>query len=180
MLLFMMMIDSEEDRSKFQIIYETYSKLMFFLARQIVMDDRDAEDAVQEAFIKIIENLDKISDPKCPKAKHFIVVIIKRTAIDFKRKQNREPEMVAIDETTGGMYIADNTDTEYQKVDDSIDLSKAIAGLSDTYRDVILLKYYQDYTDSQIAELMGLSVSNVQKTIQRARKKLEQELSSFK
>ncbi len=176
MFLLMMVIDSEEDRSKFQMIYETYHKLMLFLARQILTDNRDAEDAVQEAFIKIIANLDKISDPRCLKTKHFIVVIVKRTAIDLKRKKNREQEMVMSDEDIDVLQMYGNDDCGYHKIDESIDLAKAIAGLSDVYRDIILLKYYQECSDAQIAELTGLSVSNVQKIIQRARKKLEQEL----
>ena len=177
MLFLMMLIDSEEDRSKFEIIYETYHKLMFFLARQILSDDRDAEDAVQEAFIRIIKNLEKITDPKCPKSKHYIVIIVKRTAIDIKKKLDREPEQIVLEEDSADLYAIEDKDSDYRQIDGRIDLSEAIAGLPDKYRDVILLKYYQDYSDQEIAELTGMSVFNVQKTIQRARKKLEQELS---
>ncbi len=175
MLFLMMLIDSEEDRSKFELIYETYHRLMFFLARQVLPDDRDAEDAVQEAFIKIIRNLEKISDPKCLKTKHFIVIIVKRTAIDIRKKQEREPKMVTMDEEVADSVADESPDIE--AIDERLDLSEAIAGLPDTYRDVILMKYYQGFSDTEIAELTGMSVDSVRKTIQRARKKLEQELS---
>ena len=175
MLFLMMLIDSDEDRSKFELIYETYHRLMFFLAKQILPDDRDAEDAVQEAFIRIIKNLDRISDPKCPKTKHFIVIIVKRTAIDIRKKQEREPKMVTMDEEAVDSVADESPDLE--AIDERLDLSEAIAGLPDTYRDVILMKYYQGFSDTEITELTGMSLDSVRKTIQRARKKLEQELS---
>ena len=46
MLFLMMMIDSEEERSKFELIYRTYRNLMFYVARDILNDDAAAEDAV--------------------------------------------------------------------------------------------------------------------------------------
>jgi RNA polymerase sigma-70 factor (ECF subfamily) len=120
MLFLMMLIDSEEDRSKFEIIYETYHRLMFFLARQILPDDRDAEDAVQESFIKIIKNLDKISDPKCPKTKHFIVIIVKRTAIDIKKKKKREPELVTMEEEVIDSYFNEDDRLDYKEIDETV------------------------------------------------------------
>ena len=51
MLLYMAMIESEEDRSKFEIIFYEYRDLMYSVAKKILHDDRDAEDAVQEAFL---------------------------------------------------------------------------------------------------------------------------------
>ena len=47
MLFLMMLIDSEEDRSKFELIYKSYRNLMFYIAKIILGSDADAEDAVQ-------------------------------------------------------------------------------------------------------------------------------------
>jgi RNA polymerase sigma-70 factor (ECF subfamily) len=176
MLFLMMLIDSEEDRSKFEILYEQYRRYMFRIAMQILGNAQDAEDAVHEAFIKIIKNLDKISDPKCPQTKHFIVIIVRRTAIDMMRQKSREPETVTIDDETEGVLMDGNETDVYRTADERLVLAEAMAKLPDTYRDVILLKYYHDFSDEMIADQMGMSVANVQKTIQRARKKLELEL----
>lgn len=54
-LIYMQMIASDEDKSKFEQIYLTYRKLMFFVARSILKNDADAEDAVHTAFVSIIE-----------------------------------------------------------------------------------------------------------------------------
>ena len=60
MLFFLMMIDSDEERSKFEIIYNNYRNLMFFVAKNILNNDSDAEDAVHDAFLKIIKILENI------------------------------------------------------------------------------------------------------------------------
>lgn len=61
LLVYLKMIDSEEDKSKFERIYCKYRGLLTYVARGIVGDVADAEDAVHQAFVSIIENLDKIS-----------------------------------------------------------------------------------------------------------------------
>lgn len=59
------MIETDEDKSKFEKIYERYKNLMFYTAMQILNHTQDAEDAVHQAFIPIIDNIDKISEPDC-------------------------------------------------------------------------------------------------------------------
>lgn len=61
MLIYMMMIDSESDQSKFEQIYMKYKGLMFYVANDILHNEHDAEDAVHQAFIKIAENIKKIN-----------------------------------------------------------------------------------------------------------------------
>lgn len=57
MSFYMSMIDTEENKTKFELIYEKYHKLMFYIAYQILKDNPLSEDAVHDSFVKIIENL---------------------------------------------------------------------------------------------------------------------------
>lgn len=59
MLIYLQMIESEQDQVKFLQLYERYRGLMFYVANQILHSEQDAEDAVYEAFVSIIENLKK-------------------------------------------------------------------------------------------------------------------------
>lgn len=77
------MIESDEDKSKFEQLYIMYKGLMFHVAMKILKNEFDAEDAVHQAFLSLIENLKKISDVKCPKTRAYIV-IIRRLYIDIK------------------------------------------------------------------------------------------------
>ena len=60
MLIYLQMIESEEDKSKFIEIYNQYKYLMFSVANRILKNEYDAEDAVHQAFVSIIDNLNKV------------------------------------------------------------------------------------------------------------------------
>ena len=53
MLIYLQMIESEEDKSKFEAIYNKYRYLMFSVANRVLNNQYDAEDAVHQAFISI-------------------------------------------------------------------------------------------------------------------------------
>lgn len=69
MIIYLQMIESDEDKSKFEQLYIMYKGLMFHVAMKILKNEFDAEDAVHQAFLSLIENLKKISDVKCPKTR---------------------------------------------------------------------------------------------------------------
>lgn len=86
MIMYMSLIDNEDDKIKFEDIYNKYKKMMFWIASQILTDERDIDEVVQDSFIKIIRNLDKIEKINSKKTKSFISIIVKNTAIDAYRK----------------------------------------------------------------------------------------------
>lgn len=59
MMIYLQTIDTAEDRSKFEQLYEQYKQLMFYTAFQILKRPQDAEDAVHHAFLSIAENISK-------------------------------------------------------------------------------------------------------------------------
>jgi len=89
MLSYMSLMDSADDKSKFERIYQSYKGLMFYTANRILNNPQDAEDAVHTAFVKIAENISKIQEAVCPKTKVFVVTIVENTAIDLYRKKKR-------------------------------------------------------------------------------------------
>lgn len=164
MLIYMMMIDSQEEQSKFEKIYKEYRGVMFYVANKILNNEHDAEDAVHQAFVKIAENIEKIEPPVCPKTKGFVVTIVENKAIDVYRKKNRHPVIELQEEITGieVQYSGENG------------LARCILSLPPKYRECILLKYHYGYTTKEIAQILGISESNAIKLDQRAKKKLRQ------
>ena len=57
MLVFLQIIDNPEEQSRFEKLYWTYRGLMFHVAKKILGNDQDAEDAVQDAFLSIAKKL---------------------------------------------------------------------------------------------------------------------------
>lgn len=56
MIIYLQMIESDEDKSKFEQLYIMYKGLMFHVAMKILKNEFDAEDAVHQAFLSLIEN----------------------------------------------------------------------------------------------------------------------------
>lgn len=81
MLIYMMMLETPEEKSLFEQIYLEYRGLMFHVAYEILHNEQDAEDAVHQAFVKIAENIKKIDDPMCPKTHSYVVTIVEHQAI---------------------------------------------------------------------------------------------------
>lgn len=171
LFLYLSAIDSPEDKRKFERIYLEYRQTMFYAANQILRDDHAAEDAVHQAFLRIINHLEKIDENDCHKTKAFLVVISEHIAIDIYRKRKRE-STVSFDEVE--IYLPDNKSI----LDDCFNsVTLAISQLPINYSTVLRLKFTQGYSDSEIAELLHISEDNVRQRISRAKKKLSQNLN---
>lgn len=172
MLVYLSLIETNNDKSKFEIIYLAYRRLMYNRAYRILRNQRDAEDAVHDSFLKIIKHLKKINEPKCPQTRSFVVIVCENTSKDLLKSKTRRPQS-ELDETIGSFV------PEIENFTDSDAISTAIAMLPDKYRDLILLKYDTGLSEHEIAELFSMSFENVKKTIQRAKTKLSQILDEM-
>ena len=163
MIIYMQMLETPEEKSKFEQLYLEYKGLMFHVAYEILHNEQDAEDAVHQAFVKIAENIKKIDDPICPKTHSYVVTIVENKAIDQYRKQQKHQTVELIDDIQGtnAHYEGDN------------DLTKCILKLPARYREMILLRYHHGYSVREIAGMMGISLPAAIKLDQRAKQKLK-------
>ena len=148
---------------KFEQIYLRYRNLMYYVAEQILHNPQDAEDAVHNAFVYLAENLQKISDPMCPKTKSYVATIVESKAIDIYRKKQRHPQVPWEEETVG-------ISVEYTQ---GQTIAACMGQLPARYREALTLKYAHGYTSKEIGKLMGITAANAEKLIQRAKAKLE-------
>ena len=167
MLIYLAMIDSDEEKSKFEIIYNSYKNLMLYHAYQILGDLNDTEDIVHEAFLKVAKIIQQIDHPLSPKTKNLVVTIVERTAIDLYRRRKKLP-VISIDDDSINVPSLSDLDALHLKTD----LAAAIATLPTRYRQVLLLRYDSGFSEKEVAQLLSISHENVHKTIQRAKKKL--------
>ena len=162
MLVYLQMIETAEEQTKFEQIYTQYRDIMYGVAYRILQNAHDAEDAVQQAFVKLAENIYKIEEPLCPKTKGYIVTIVENKAIDMYRRRHAHPQVEYLDEIVG-------IQVEYNG---SNALAECILKLPARQRSVIILKYSHGYENKEIARILGISLSNAQKLDQRAKAKL--------
>lgn len=77
LLFYLSLLDTEEEKSKLEKLYYQYKALMKYIALDILKDYSMADDAVHEAFIKLIRHLDGIDEIDSRKTKAFIVIVIR-------------------------------------------------------------------------------------------------------
>ena len=76
LIYYLALIDDEPSRSLFEQIYLSHRQTMVYTANQILHDQALAEDATHDAFLRIINHLEKIHDPHCHKTRSFVVLIV--------------------------------------------------------------------------------------------------------
>ena len=163
MLIYLQVIDDPKERSRFEELYRTYRRLMFHVAREILGNDQDAEDAVQEAFLSIAKNFEKISTEERHKTKAFVVIVVRNKAINLLSQRKRHITAESFDETS-------DITTELLK-DDGV--AQCMMKLPVRYRDFLGLKYVWGYDNRELAAFLGLSEAGIRKLNQRAKSALE-------
>lgn len=171
-MIYLMMIDTEEDKDKFVVLYNKYRKLMQTTCYNILRDDRLAEDAVHDAFIKLSRNMDKVKNIESRETKRYLITIAKNAAIDIYRKcSSRRLHEMYFDEM-------DNLEgvTTYMKVDEESSIVEILKHLPALYRDVLLLKYSNCYSNKEIADILDISEDSVRQRISRGKKMVKSKL----
>ena len=162
MLIYLQLLETEEQKNKFEQIYSYYQGLMYHVAYEILQNKHDTEDAVHQAFLYFVENIDSIQGIQDSKTKSYIVVVTEHKAIDVIRAKQRIVDL-DFEETIRGISIPMPGDHG---------LADAMAKLPARYREVLLLRFDNGYTTKELARYYETSQENVQKLIWRAREAL--------
>lgn len=166
---YLSLISDPEQKSKLTRLYTAYCNVMRYAAMRILKDSYLAEDAVHQAFIKISYIIEKVQEEPCHKTRTFMVVVVENIAKDMwkKRKKDTMMDFDLLEVPAEGNLLDDLlSKIQAETVAEKIEL------LPDGYREVLVLRYLQDYTDEQIAALVGISHAAVRKRLERARQKL--------
>lgn len=174
-MIYLMMIESDEDKNKFEILYEKYRNLMYKVAFGVVKDEYFAEDAVHDTFVKIAKNMSKIGDVEDKKTRNFIMVVTKNTALDSYRKRTKSAEQeISVNELNDlDSYAAcDSAEEDYEDSTENRVLD-IIRNMSDGYKNVFLLKYVNGLSNGEIAEVLGITEATIRKRLSRGKEIIE-------
>ena len=171
MWIWLAAIESPEDSLRFEAIYRNYRDLMYYTARKILGNDKDAEDVVHDAFVAVIDCLDKLPAQVGPKTRAFVVAVTESRAIDLYRRRKK----LACVEYDDALAVPDFACPIDQLAEGNA-VSRAIAALPAEYRDVLLLRFDVGLPVRRLAVLLGKKEDTVYKLIDRARTRLAKEL----
>lgn len=167
-------LKNDAEENKFEQLYLAYRQVMYYAANSILKDPAAAEDAVQQAFMRILNHMDKISEVNCPQTKSFVVIIVRNVAINLYNSRKKQLALSLDELAEWTPDEAASPSDELESKEGSLHLAQLMARLPDGYRSVLLLKYDNGYSTAEIASMLELTEENVKKRLQRARKKLQE------
>lgn len=160
--IYLALLNSEEEKTKFTDLYVRYRGLMFHIAQKFFEGEADQEQVVDETLHAVLKIVHGIDDPASAKTKNLMAVITRNKCIDLLRKR-------------GG--------AETEELDKHVDvlseappahrsLADAIAALPESSRDMIGLRYYYGYSTWEIGKILGISYDTARKRLELAHREL--------
>src|SRR3954467_8332054 len=175
----------EGDIAAFEQLIKKYDRNVFRIAQHITQNREDAEDVVQDAFLKAYQNLKQFQGNS--KFYTWLVRIAVNEAL-MKLRKRKSSKTVSMDEdveTEDGSVpreVADwspNPEQQYKQSELNEILTKTIQGLPAGFRTVFVLRDVEGLSTEETAETLGLSIPAVKSRLLRARLQLRDRLSRF-
>lgn len=168
-----LLIEDDSDRAFMEQIYLNYSKLMYAVAVLRLGNPLDAEDAVHEAILRLIDKISLLREKDSCTLRRYIVVTTERTSINMGIKKGHNQSI-----TVESEFLESFEDTDLP-IDDKVfakieaeELIKALRLLPRRECDILRWKYYEVWSDEEIARALGIGKNSVRKYLTHARRLL--------
>ncbi|MBE6703800.1 MAG: sigma-70 family RNA polymerase sigma factor [Ruminococcaceae bacterium] len=180
MLPFILTIGDETKQKALEELYNTHSIRMYNSAYKILENKHDAEDALQDTFIKIYKNIDKFMSLSGDDLILLIIIYTRNTARDIRRRKITEKKHTSEGyyDDDGESVFADISDPD-ANVEEIVINKERIAetrsfidSLPTAQRDVIIMKYRLGMREKEIAKALGISETAVSSRVLRAKDSL--------
>jgi RNA polymerase sigma factor (sigma-70 family) len=123
-------------------------------AWRLLGDQQEAENVAAEVLARALARWSTLADS--PNLRGWVVTVSTNLAIGHLRKSNRRSPLMSV-----------RADHRSFPIDERLDLDRALLTISGRQRDALVLRYYLDYSEAEIAGTMGISVSSVKTHLQR-------------
>ncbi|MDQ6676757.1 MAG: sigma-70 family RNA polymerase sigma factor [Acidobacteriota bacterium] len=169
----------------FSDLLERYERKIFRLAQHITQNKEDAEDVLQETFLKAYEHLDQFQGNS--KFYTWVVRIAVNQAL-MKLRKRKTDRTVSMDQgiDTGEDIVVreiaawdENPEQRYSRDEMNEILSNAVESLAPPYRTVFVLRDVEELSTEETAEALDLSIPAVKSRLLRARLQLRDKLTKF-
>jgi len=162
---------------RFSELVKPHIGTLYRMAYRWSQDQDDAEDLVQETLTKLVTRIDEMEQVEKPGP--WMVKVLYRCFVDLHRKRKRSPAGDNIgwradtDLYNERITQLSESGNDILRLQQQRDLVKALEGLNDGQRDVILLHDSEGYSASEVATILEISVGTVKSRLHRARTRLK-------
>lgn len=175
----------EDDSLEFEALMRLHNRMLFRTARAILHDDAEAEDALQEAYIKAYAAMGSFRGEA--KVSTWLARIVANEALQRLRKQNRRGAIVPlrsadaveeINEIPEEHSMSKTPESAAARAEFRKLLEKRIDALPDAYRPVFVLRAVEELSVDEVAEVLRVPAATVRTRFFRARSLLRESLAS--
>lgn len=164
--MFLAMLATDRDREQFLRLHSAYEKKLYAVALRVLGDPAQAEDAVQQAWLRVLEHWERVSALPWEETEGYVVTVAKNAAVDLVRAARRTASLPE----DWDPPAPDTGETEYRR------LVGLVRALPEGYRTVLELKCVEERSNREIARMLGMNESTVATRVKRGRAMLAEAL----
>lgn len=167
--------DPDQFESGFSLLVKKYSEQMYWQIRKIVITHEDADDVLQQVFIKVFKGFKNFKGDS--KLSTWLYRICYNESMTHLKKKSRQLQL-----SDGEMLqrLTENLEADVYFTGDKIqiELQKALAQLPDRQREVFNMRYFDDLKFQEIAEILNLTEGAVKSSYHHAANKVKEFITS--
>lgn len=173
--ILLLAIESDKDRVFVENLFINHQKKLKAIALSMVKDEHIAEDCVQDAFLGVIKNLEKLKSLSEIDQIKYLVISIKNACINKLKKKDKTLSLTKNEEQSeerAEKEITDETQDVFQIVitnELKAKVKECVEALDEKYRDVIVLRFQMGFNGKEISEILHISEPLVRQRIKRAK-----------
>lgn len=173
----LMQLVQRAEAGAFEVVYDRHARAAFSLAYRMCGARQLAEEVVQEAFLSIWRSGARY-DRRRGSVRTWVLGITHHRAIDALRRGTVQDRHRASDEGIEERFEAsDRTDVEVARREEALEVRGALGVLPDEQRRAIELAYYGGFTQSEIAEMLGIPIGTVKGRMRLGMEKMRDRLA---
>ncbi|RPH38092.1 sigma-70 family RNA polymerase sigma factor [bacterium] len=161
------------DNLAFAALYSRYKQPVYIFALRMLREPDKAKDAFQSAFLKAFECRTELA--RVVRFRSWIFTVVRNLCLnELRRSKSIDSSYEEMDDLPGGDH-----ETTLEQEDEARVLMKAIGYLKPEYREVLLLREYEDLAYEEIAAVIGSTESAVKSRLYKARQQLHRMLQPY-
>lgn len=162
---------AQRDVERFERVVLPHLDDAYTLARYLLRDEHDAQDAVQDAVLRALRYFESYREGD---ARAWLLAIVRNCCLTWQRRHKGDRLTVPFtdDESTIGLREVRETDADAIAASERALLGRAIATLPTEFREVIVLREIEQLSYKEISDVVGVPIGTVMSRLARARKRM--------
>ena len=163
--------------TRFEAVVLPHLDAAYTLARYLLRNEQDAQDVVQDAYLRALEYFDSFRGEEATSARAWLLTIVRNTAYSRRRHYRDDALNTEFDETLHSDAGADNNpEGALLRSAAKETLARALDRLAPEFREVIVLRELEGLSYKEISAVAGVPVGTVMSRLSRARTRLQEAL----